>query len=265
MSDDPASAPPEGEPTRPGRADVPRTLVFHALLAGVTPLVPIPLLDDAVRDRVRRRLVRDLLRARGIALDPLAERILALGVPRAFYDHGVVGCLAAALRPFAWVARKVLAKLFRKIFFVLALKDCLDTFALAFHEGFLVRHALALGAVRGPSDVIPTRQAIDRVLAAVDPRPLELAVRRTLRWGWRITGLRALLRARRGEPPPAEAGRLVDELAEDLVEAGYLRGLELRLAVALGRQDSPDGGPATPGIASETPDERADREPPEGA
>src|SRR5436305_880777 len=50
-----------------------RGLIAHAVLAGLTPLIPVPVVDDLAKNYFRRRLVRRLAEA-SEQVEPEAER-----------------------------------------------------------------------------------------------------------------------------------------------------------------------------------------------
>src|SRR5919205_580792 len=68
-------------------------LVTHAVLTGLTPLIPVPLLDDLVKGYFRKRLVRSLAAGAGRALTD--EELDALAAER---EGGCLrGCVVAVL------------------------------------------------------------------------------------------------------------------------------------------------------------------------
>src|SRR5437763_14965254 len=85
-----------------------RSLVAHAVLAGLTPLIPVPVVDDLAKNYFRRRLVRRLAAAHGRGLS--GEELSALTKER---GRGCVrGCLTA-------VVVYPLKAVFRKVFYFL--------------------------------------------------------------------------------------------------------------------------------------------------
>lgn len=226
-----------------------RHLVFYSLLTGLCPLIPIPLLDDWARDLLRRRLVAELARGRGLELDGPNVKVLACG-DRPLTARGCLrGCFAlAVLKPLFKVAVKLVAKLFRKVLVVLAVREGVLTFSETFHEAYLVRHALALGVLDGPTPpASAVRRAVEAATAEPDHRPIERLARQTMRGSWRLVrrggrvltrGARRLYRSGRNdeeivrgdldlEEEERVLGDLVDELTQEIEqEGGYLRQLE---------------------------------------
>src|ERR1043165_6899627 len=81
-----------------------RGLVTHAVLVGLTPLVPVPLLDDLVKNYFRRRMVRGLAAAAGRSLNEKELDALAAEKERGC----LTGCVVAVLvYPVKAIFRKV--------------------------------------------------------------------------------------------------------------------------------------------------------------
>jgi hypothetical protein len=242
---------PEGsEAESPPPAGGLRRVVLYSLLTGLCPLIPVPLLDDWVRDLLRRRLAGELAGRRGLALSGEEIKVLAYGYRPPSVEGCLRGCLTFAfVKPLVKIAVKILEKVFRKILVFLMVKESVDTFSQTFHEGYLTRHALASGALDGaPAPVARVRRAIEAAVAEQDHRPVERLARQTFRGSWRLMrqGGRRLgrlaraLRRRRGpgedDALPGELdlsgeeqvlGGVVDELTQELeTETGYLRRLE---------------------------------------
>ena len=232
-----------------------REMVGHSLLAGLCPLVPIPFLDDWLRDVARRHQVRRLVSSAGLALEPRAIEILACGYHPVTAQGCVEGCLKSTVMwPVRFLFRLVFKKILRKLVIVLAIKDCVDTFSAVFHETYLVRHALTLAPVppNAPAgEWIAVRRAIEEVRDEVDPRPVERLAREAFRSSRRLltaSARRAVsLFRRRDELSDEEAydafkqtesvelEAVAEELAEEIRgQAGYLQDLERRLFGKLG-------------------------------
>jgi hypothetical protein len=191
----------------------PRSLRTYSVLCGLTPLVPLPFVDDLVRSYFRRRLVRELAAARGATLAAAEVAILA--------DERS-GCLTGCLlSPFVYV----LKKLFRKIFYFLEWKRAVDLASETYHFGLLVDHALDRGwlAPAGPHDGTRLRAAIDAVLARRGTSPVEGAVRETFvrsRNSLKSAAgaLRGALGSLRRRTPKEQVERAVDSMAASSVE-----------------------------------------------
>ncbi len=245
-----------------------RRLVFSSLLVGMTPLVPIPLLDDWAGDVLRRRLAADLAQHYEAKELGAAElELLALGRRDVTAGGCLKGCASSALGLAFKLVLKIFRKLARKILFFLTVKDCVDTFSRTFHEGYLLRHALARGVLAGEERAAVVRQALETTLEEIDVRPFEGHVGKVLRGGFRLLrhGARqlwelltvwrrspeddAILRpgeAREELDQEAELGGLVDELTAGVErESGHLRRLEALFESRLEALTTPSTTPPT--------------------
>src|SRR5215208_1942675 len=83
-----------------------RQIILHAVLAGLTPLIPVPLVDDLVKSYFQRRMVRKLAAAHRRRLSDADIETLA--------DDQDSGCLAGCLTTVLLLPLKAI---FRKIFF----------------------------------------------------------------------------------------------------------------------------------------------------
>jgi hypothetical protein len=149
-----------------------RLIVTHAVLTGLTPLIPIPVLDDLVKTYFQRRMVRQLAALHGYAMGPGDIEILA--------DERGSGCLMGCLGTTLALPLKLI---FRKVFFFLEWKRAVDTVSRNFYHGYLIDCALDrrwCGPL-GPKAVPEVRAAIDAVLNRFDTRLLEHAVHATFR------------------------------------------------------------------------------------
>jgi len=108
-----------------------RGLVTHAVLVGLTPLIPVPLLDDVVKNYFRRRMVRGLAASAGRALSE--EELDALASER---ERGcLTGCLFTVLV-------YPLKAIFRKVFYFLEIKRAVDLTSRTYHFGYVISYAL---------------------------------------------------------------------------------------------------------------------------
>lgn len=214
-------------PLGPARTGEPwfRRVVLYSLLAAPCPLVPVPLLDDWVESRVRKRMVVDLARGRV----PLSEREVAI---LAGLEAPASGCFVLALLVTGFrLVFKLLGGLFRKVLFFLTIKDCVTATSRTFHEGYLLHRALD-----GPSaglDAHRVRRAVEAAIREVDPRPVRGVIRGVL-----ATGKAALVGTARlfGNTFRRRADRVAGEAALPVDEGEALvGGLVDQLAAALGQ------------------------------
>lgn len=144
-------------------------LVLHAVLAGLTPLIPVPLVDDLLKSYFRKRLVRSLAASAARALSE--EEVDALAA------EGGGGCLRGC---FTTVLVYPLKAVFRKIFYFLEWKRAADVTSRTYHFGYLVGHALRPREDgQSPLDLRGARavnEAIEAVCREAPIKPLEAAV-----------------------------------------------------------------------------------------
>ncbi len=110
-------------------------ITMAAILAGICALSPIPFLDDLVIGAIRRHLVGRLFGAHGVRLSWRQRRALTRT-----HRNLLVGCLLGVL---VYPVRKI----FRKVFYVFAVKEAVDVASRLLHQGVLLQHALATGCV----------------------------------------------------------------------------------------------------------------------
>jgi hypothetical protein len=109
-------------------------ILTHAVLAGLTPLIPVPFLDDWVKAIFLRRMVRQLGLARGLNFSN--EAIEGL-LQEDFWDGCLDGCIGIFLR--------LLREIFSKIFFWIEWRRALNTLSITYYTGFLLDAALLDG------------------------------------------------------------------------------------------------------------------------
>lgn len=147
-----------------------RRIVAHAVLVGLTPLIPVPFLDDVVKEYFLRRLMRSLGEARDTALSE--EDVHALAD-----DPG--GCLGCGCM--AKILLLPIRKLIRKILIFLEWKRAIDLVSITYHRGYLVDYALEQGWLgpEGQHSGLDVRAAIDAVIAEIGVKPVERVVSST--------------------------------------------------------------------------------------
>jgi len=205
-----------------------RLIVSHSVLAGLTPLIPIPIIDDLARVYFVRRLVRKLTASRGYTPSDAEIKILA--------DERDSGCLrgcaiATLLLPFKLI--------FRKVFFFLEWKRAVDTASHVYYQGYLVDCSLAEGWCfpAGPRSFLETREAIDAVLGRLNTSLIERAIRGTFNQSKSgLKGAAAMLaRGLRRTPrtaSPEQVGEAVEAIEER--EGKAIEGITDRLQSAIG-------------------------------
>ena len=173
--DDAPAQPPAttaGAATPPTEAAASRRVLRYAVLAGLCPLLPIPFLDNVLVGMFRSRMIRGQVRDAGLEPAPQQADLLAFE-PRPIR---LLGCVLGLI----WM---VIKKIFRKLVYIFAVKDCVDTTSLVMHHGWLFQYALDRG-ILDQGTFTDDNEAIRRVRDAVrtatervDPRPVNKAVR----------------------------------------------------------------------------------------
>ncbi len=140
----------------------------YATLITLATLIPIPIIDLRVENFFRRRMVRAIADRHGVELPPSA--ISKLGDRP---SGGCLGCLGSIL---LWPFRKVL----RTLLVVFQAKALADTTSEVVHRGLMLEEALTEGWIPSVEND-HVRGAMEQALAKVDTRPVERALRGTLR------------------------------------------------------------------------------------
>ncbi len=109
-------------------------ILTHAVLIGLTPLIPIPIVDDWVKGTFQRALVRQITGARGLKLT--SEQIEAL-IQDNFWDGCVEGCIGVIVY--------ILRELASKILFFLEWRRAFNLVGQTYYTGFLLDAALLDG------------------------------------------------------------------------------------------------------------------------
>jgi hypothetical protein len=202
-------------------------ILRYAVLTGLSPLVPIPFLDDVVKSYFQRRMVRRVAQEHGVTLDEAAVRALA--------DDAGGSCLLGC---FGTVLFYPIKKVLRKIFIFLEWKRAVDFTSLMLHRGYLLDAALRNGrlAPAGPNSAEEVRAAIDAVVREAPVKPVEEAVSATFRQSKSVlTGAASMLQSalqgvsRKAKPDEvAAAVESIREKEDDQI-SGVVDSLQSRL------------------------------------
>ena len=109
-------------------------IITHAVLIGLTPLIPVPVLDDLVKSFFYKRLVQSLAARYRLTLSTSEVSILA-------EDRGqglVRGCLIGTVE-------YLVKRLIRKLTVVLEWRRAIDIVTHAYYVGYLMDYAFAQG------------------------------------------------------------------------------------------------------------------------
>ena len=162
-----------------------------ATFAGLSVLIPIPLLDLAFEHFFRTRMPRAIAKHRGHELEPAVVRTLN---QRSNPGSGwLKGCLTLSLQAIIWLIKRIS----RKILYFLTVKEATDMISHYWHQAFLIDYTLLKDHLAREETAHLGRAAMEEVLNTVTTSPL-------LQLAQRITAsthhiLRTLRKARRGD------------------------------------------------------------------
>jgi hypothetical protein len=208
---------------------------FHAVLAALCPLVPIPLLDKLLMGQVKKSMTRSLAVDLGVALSEPQVAVLAGAVD---LDPGrgcLLGCLAASGK----LGLVLLKQLVTKLVVLFTFKESVEDATELFYEGVLLQHGLTvhrsvLPEVSTDDDrqagARKLRRAIDGVLGDVHVGAIRQTVAGVLRGARQALVEGARLLANDRTVPNADAPLPVAE------EARVLAGVTTRLREALWKE-----------------------------
>ena len=150
-------------------------VAFLAVASGLTPLIPVPFLDDYALKQTREGMVRQILKDKGLPAPDKAVGVLAGShVNTTLSGHVKSFLKAVVLFP--------VQKVFRKVFFVLWVKDCVDMASASLHHGYLLTHAVERGDLDAGSltgdQPMRVHDAIVAACAELDSRPINQILRR---------------------------------------------------------------------------------------
>lgn len=159
-----------------------------ATCAGLSVLIPLPLVDIVFETIFRRRIPGKIARARGRTIDRATGVALARPVDELL---SVSGCLAVPLM----IIRYIVRRLWRKIIYIFAVKDATTALTEYWHRAFLIDHMIRAGHLDPDADTALAVRVFRHVLDQIDPSPLTGLARQTMANVQHV--LRLLARARR--------------------------------------------------------------------
>lgn len=188
-----------------------------ATLAGLSVLIPIPLLDMLFEEFFRRRMPGDIARGRGQRISPEVTMLL-----NRTNDDCLTGCVLLPIR----LMYELVKRLSKKLLYFLTVKDAADRVSYYWHRAFLIDYALLLGHLDDPQNTARVQCAIAVVIDISEYSPLMQVARQIVSTPGQV--FRMLRRARRGEKDQELEARR-KKLAENWVNfEGYLRTLAFR-------------------------------------
>ena len=163
------------------------TVYADATFAGLSLLIPIPLLDLAFENYFRRRMLKTIARRRNCRLAPAVVTEI---------NRGERDCLQSCL---AWpliLVYEFLKQFSRKLLYFLAVKEAVDQLNYYWHRAFLLNHLMLMECLDDPDSGRTARIALDEVLDDVAASPLRQLAQQVVSVPSRVW--RTLRRARRG-------------------------------------------------------------------
>jgi hypothetical protein len=150
-------------------------ILTHAVLVGLTPLIPVPVLDDWVKSMFLRSMVRQLAAARGLTPSPAQVEAL---IQEDFWDSCLEGCFGTLLY--------LLRELLSKIFFFVEWRRAVNLVGYVYYTGFLIDAALQDGYPLASADgatepAAKLREAIRRARYQANLHLIQRLVRENIR------------------------------------------------------------------------------------
>ena len=159
-----------------------------ATCAGLSVLIPLPLVDIVFETIFRRRIPATVAKVRGRKMAPEVRRMLGRGLGGPL---SLSGCLAIGIAAIKYILRR----LWRKIIYIFAVKDATTALTEYWHRAFLIDHMTRAGHLARRADTELALRVYSRVLHDIDPGALTGLARQTVANVRHV--LRLLVRARR--------------------------------------------------------------------
>jgi hypothetical protein len=159
-----------------------------ATCAGLSVLIPLPLVDIAFETTFRRRIPATVAKVRRREIASEVRRSLGRSLDGPL---SLSGCLAIGLAAVKYVLRRI----WRKIIYIFAIKDATTALTEYWHRAFLIDHMIRAGHLEPGADTDLALEVSAGVLRDIDPGPLMGLARRTVANARHV--FRLLVRARR--------------------------------------------------------------------
>jgi len=159
-----------------------------ATCAGLSVLIPLPLVDIVFETIFRRRIPGTISKARESQIDVATRHALARPVNDSPF---LSGCLAVPVA----VGRYIIRRLWRKIIYIFSVKDSTTALTEYWHRAFLIDHMVRAGHLDPGADSDLAVGVFRHVTQEIDPSPLAGLARQTVANVRHV--LRILVKARR--------------------------------------------------------------------
>ncbi len=137
-----------------------------ATLAGLSVLIPIPLLDTVFETFFRRRMPRSIARSHGRVLPANIQAALRLNL-RSWFQTYLMLPLTLTIG--------LVRRLSRKLLYFLTIKEAADALSQYWHRAFLLDYMLAAGHLETVASAHVARQAMEHVVATTSSPLTQLA------------------------------------------------------------------------------------------
>lgn len=114
------------------------TIISHAVFIGLTPLIPIPVVDDLVKSFFQKNLVRLLATSYNLSLSTGEVDMLAEERGEGCVNGCVNGCVFG-------LVEYLVKRLVRKVIFLLEWRRAINLVTHAYYIGYLMDHAFSQG------------------------------------------------------------------------------------------------------------------------
>ena len=140
------------------------SIYVDATCAGLSVLIPIPILDWLSEEFFRRRIPGAVAKRQNVVLLREAKAELNKG-----QDFNLVqGCLILPFKGLYWLIKRIS----RKILYFLTIKEAADQLSFYWHKAFLVNYMLSVGHLADQETAFIARQALWQVLDDTQTSPL---------------------------------------------------------------------------------------------
>lgn len=133
-----------------------------ATFAGLSVLIPIPLLDLAFEWLFRRRIAKAIAKQNGRSLDPAILKEL---------NRTSLSCLALIFWPVT-LALEFLKRLYRTVLYFLTVKQATDQLSYYWHRAYLLDYMFRQGHMDDPGTAYVAVAVLNRVLDQTTTSPL---------------------------------------------------------------------------------------------
>jgi hypothetical protein len=159
-----------------------------ATFAGLSILIPIPLVDVAFEQFFRRRMPRIIARRNNMVLSPELQREL---------NRGKLNCLQSCLMAPVLLTFILLKRIFRTILYFLTIKESSDLLSLYWHRAFLLDYICKAGYLEDDEVSFIAAEALRELLDSITTSPLNQLAKQVIAMPHHV--LLSLRRVRQGK------------------------------------------------------------------